>query len=115
MKYAHMMGNSVLYNAEYLEEFAELIVSECVNAVMDGTNAGDHYAQRVEYHFDNGASGVLYYMPEEEYNPYNIGKQLYLNGFGIPDIRGAVKEDSDMEECYLGYLSEMIKDENKFF
>lgn len=29
MKYAHRMGNSVLYNAEYLEEFAELIVSEC--------------------------------------------------------------------------------------
>ena len=29
MKYAHKMGNSVLYNAEYLEEFAELIVLGC--------------------------------------------------------------------------------------
>ena len=30
MKYAHKMGNSVLYNAEFLEEFAELIVAECM-------------------------------------------------------------------------------------
>jgi hypothetical protein len=29
MKYAHKMGNSLLYNAEFIEEFAELIVREC--------------------------------------------------------------------------------------
>jgi hypothetical protein len=31
MKYAHKMGNSVLYNAEFLEEFAELIVKDCLS------------------------------------------------------------------------------------
>ena len=30
MKYANKMGNSVLHNAEHLEEFAELIVGECM-------------------------------------------------------------------------------------
>lgn len=29
MQYAHKMGNSVLYNAERMEAFAELIVREC--------------------------------------------------------------------------------------
>jgi hypothetical protein len=31
MKYANKMGNSVLHNAEHLEEFAELIVKECAD------------------------------------------------------------------------------------
>ena len=31
MKYANKMGNSVLHNAEFLEEFAELIVRECID------------------------------------------------------------------------------------
>lgn len=44
--------------------FAELIVLECVNAVMDGTKEGDHYAQRIEQHFDNGTSGVLHFGVE---------------------------------------------------
>ena len=44
-----------------LEKFAELIVLECTKAVMDGTKEGDHYAQRIEQHFDHGTGGVLYY------------------------------------------------------
>ena len=44
---------------ESLLKFAELIVRECVNAVMDGTKEGDHYAMRIERHFDNGPSGIL--------------------------------------------------------
>jgi hypothetical protein len=48
-----------------LNRFAELIVFECVNAVMDGTKEGDHYAQRIEQHFDNGAGGVLHFGVEE--------------------------------------------------
>jgi hypothetical protein len=48
-----------------LEKFAELIVFECVNAVMDGTKEGDHYAQRIEQHFDNGTGGVLHFGVEE--------------------------------------------------
>jgi len=43
------------------EKFAELIVFECTKAVMDGTKEGDHYAQRIEQHFDHGTGGVLYY------------------------------------------------------
>ena len=34
--------------SERLEKFAQLMVFECVNAVMDGTKEGDHYAQRIE-------------------------------------------------------------------
>jgi hypothetical protein len=48
-----------------LEKFAELIVFECTRAVMDGTKEGDHYAQRIEQHFDNGTGGVLHFGVEE--------------------------------------------------
>ena len=44
---------------------AELIVFECTKAVMDGTKEGDHYAQRIEQHFDNGTGGVLHFGVEE--------------------------------------------------
>ena len=47
------------------EKFAELIVFECVNAVMDGTKEGDHYALRIENHFDNGTGGILHFGVEE--------------------------------------------------
>jgi hypothetical protein len=47
-----------------LERFAEKIVLECVNAVMDGTKEGDHYAQLIEQHFDNGTGGVLHFGVE---------------------------------------------------
>ena len=49
---------------EFIEKFAELIVAECVNAVMDGTKEGDHYAQRIENHFDNGDGGILHFGVE---------------------------------------------------
>lgn len=48
-----------------IEKFAELIVLECVNAVMDGTKEGDHYAMRIENHFDSGTGGVLHFGVEE--------------------------------------------------
>ena len=50
MQYAHKMGNSVLYNAERMEAFAQLIVRECVlisRTSTDGFSAG----QRMEEHF----------------------------------------------------------------
>ncbi len=47
------------------KKFAELIMLECVNAVMDGTKEGDHYAQLIEQHFDNGQSGVLHFGVKE--------------------------------------------------
>ena len=47
------------------KKFAELIVFECTKAVMDGTKEGDHYAQRIEQHFDNGTDGVLHFGVEE--------------------------------------------------
>jgi hypothetical protein len=55
------------YLTNYLDEqkFAELIVLECVNAVMDGTKEGDHYAQRIEQQFDNGQGGILHFGVEE--------------------------------------------------
>jgi hypothetical protein len=48
-----------------LEDFAELIVQECVTAVMDGTKEGDHYAMRIEQHFDNGPGGILQFGIKE--------------------------------------------------
>lgn len=48
-----------------IEKFAELIVLECVNVVMDGTKEGDHYAMRIENHFDNGTGGILHFGVEE--------------------------------------------------
>ena len=47
------------------EKLFELMVFECVNAVMDGTKEGDHYAQRIEQHFDNGPGGILHFGVEE--------------------------------------------------
>ena len=47
-----------------LEKYAELIVFECTQAVMDGSKEGDHYAQRIEQHFDNGTGGVLHFGVE---------------------------------------------------
>ena len=51
--------------SERLEKFAQLMVFECVNAVMDGTKEGDHYAQRIEQHFDTGPGGILHFGVEE--------------------------------------------------
>ena len=48
-----------------LEKFAELIILECVNAVMDGTKEGDHYAQKIEQHFDNSTGGILHFGVKE--------------------------------------------------
>lgn len=56
----HAAGHSDLF-----EKFAHLIVFECVNAVMDGTKEGDHYAQLIEQHFDNGDGGILHFGVEE--------------------------------------------------
>ena len=39
--------------------------TECVNAVMDGTKEGDHYALRIENHFDNSTGGILHFGVEE--------------------------------------------------
>ena len=47
------------------QKFAQLIVLECTKAVMDGTKEGDHYAMRIENHFDNSTGGVLYFGVEE--------------------------------------------------
>ena len=48
-----------------LEKFAELLVLECINTVIDGTREGDHYAMRIEHHFDNGPGGILHFGVEE--------------------------------------------------
>ena len=47
-----------------VKKFAELLMLECVNAVMDGTKEGDHYAMRIEQHFDNGPGGILHFGVE---------------------------------------------------
>ena len=54
------------FYTDELEKFAELIVLECTKAVMDGTKEGDHYAMRIENHFDNGTGGILHFGVEEK-------------------------------------------------
>jgi hypothetical protein len=56
--YTKLDGSYSLHES-HLQKFAELIVFECTNAVMDGTKEGDHYAMRIEQHFDNGQGGIL--------------------------------------------------------
>lgn len=51
-------------NEIFMRKFAELIVLECTKAVMDGTKEGDHYAQRIEEHFDNGPGGIIHFGVE---------------------------------------------------
>lgn len=63
--YPSGQNNSWETQVNFMDKFAELIVFECVNAVMDGTKEGDHYAQRIENHFDNGTGGVLHFGVEE--------------------------------------------------
>jgi len=53
------------FYSDELEKFAELLVLECINTVMDGTREGDHYAMRIEHHFDNGPGGILHFGVEE--------------------------------------------------
>lgn len=60
-----MDHENFVMNNDKMERFAELMVFECVNAVMDGTKEGDHYAQRIEQHFDNGPGGILQFGVEE--------------------------------------------------
>lgn len=47
------------------KKFAELIILECVNAVMDGTKEGDQYAQKIEQYFDNSPGGILHFGVNE--------------------------------------------------
>lgn len=63
--YQYKDGPLDLYTEKEMIRFAELIVLECVNAVMDGTKEGDHYAMRIENHFDSGTGGVLHFGVEE--------------------------------------------------
>lgn len=52
------------YDQQAIERYAQMIVLECVRAVQDGTITGDHYAQKIEQHFDNSPNGVLHYKDE---------------------------------------------------
>ena len=75
------------------EKFAELIVLECVNAVMDGTKEGDHYAMRIEQHFDNGQGGILHFGVEElpvcKHDWYSAKNPVVQNG-SVCVICGAI-------------------------
>jgi hypothetical protein len=71
-KKSGLLGRKFMFGEYYYDElsdeqleFAELIVFECTNAVMDGTKEGDHYAMRIEQHFDNGQGGILNFGAKE--------------------------------------------------
>ena len=58
MKYANKMGNSVIHNAEHLEQFAELIVQECISIAQDraafdwaAPNDVNHIISEIKEHF----------------------------------------------------------------
>ena len=89
--------NSQGYSSSYAnfdrEKFAELIVLECVNAVMDGSKEGDHYAMRIEQHFDNGQGGILHFGVEElsvcKHDWYSAKNPVVQNG-SVCVICGAI-------------------------
>ena len=60
-----MPDNFISRWEDEFERLSKLMVFECVNAVMDGTKEGDHYAQRIEQYFDNGPGGILHFGVEE--------------------------------------------------
>jgi hypothetical protein len=60
-----MPDNFISRWEDEFERLSKLLVFECVNAVMDGTKEGDHYAQRIEQHFDNGPGGILHFGVKE--------------------------------------------------
>jgi hypothetical protein len=60
-----MPDNFISRWEDEFERLSKLMVFECVNAVMDGTKEGDHYAQRIEQHFDNGPGGRLHFGVKE--------------------------------------------------
>ena len=63
MQYAHKMGNSVLYNAEHMEKFAELIVKECMEV------AGASYTSTPEdcvYYVDLAVNRIAEHFGVEE-------------------------------------------------
>ena len=53
------------------------------------------------------------HFKDRYYNPYKVGKRLYKDGFGISDIPGAVKSDSDIEEAMRGYTDALKRDDQK--
>lgn len=65
MKQAGTDSSGKWMGVEHAKTLAELIILECVNAVMDGTKEGDNYAQKIEQHFDNDTSGILHFGVEE--------------------------------------------------
>lgn len=52
-------------------------------------------------------------LAKRYYNPYNIGKRLFKDSYGISDIAGAVNCDADMEEAYRGYCDAQARAELK--
>lgn len=50
---------------KYSRKFAELLILECVQTVMDGSKLGDWYAMRIEEHFDKSDGGILHFGVEE--------------------------------------------------
>ena len=43
----------------------------------------------------------------KEYNPYEIGKRLQKEGYGISDIGIRVKCDADIEQALQGYCDQI--------
>ncbi len=52
-------------------------------------------------------------LAKRYYNPYNIGKRLFKDGYGISDIASAVKCDADMEQAFRGYTDAQARAELK--
>lgn len=45
----------------------------------------------------------------ENYNPYLIGRNLFLEGRGVSDIWAAVNRDADLDEAFRGYKEAKLK------
>lgn len=74
-------------------KFTQLVINECAELTLDYKN-DQHYNGWIEYRD---------HIRKHFSTPYEIGRRLFNEGYGVSDIWGAVKLDSDMEEAQRGY------------
>lgn len=86
-------------------KFAQSIVEECAKFMYDNYSHSRYEVNYMRKHMGD----INWNKPIKHYDPYEIGRQLYKDGYGVSDIWGAVKKDADVEICHQGFLSEMFE------
>lgn len=85
-------------------KLVQLVVAECILTIqMDMMRNGSTPENiRSRMHVQKIADRFGVTLPLE-YDPYEVGKQIWREGRGISDIWGAVQRDEDMFRAFEGY------------